>query len=133
MADPIIYKTLIGVNRQEVTADYYYSLPVSGVNSVQNAINSANYEEVYIDCFTNEGNQQIYLPAISKFRRGFSPKIYVCNKGSNSVTIFGSVSETETNLINASPTWIVPSNATAYLHINNDLNWALWVTVITEG
>ena len=130
MASPTINKVLKGAIIQDQQANYNYILPETGINSVQNAISSSNFEEVFIDCFSNSGEQYIFLPKISLFRRGFSPKIYVCNKGSNNVTIFPTTSETELNQVNYASSFVLPPTCSAYLHIVNNGNWALWVTPI---
>ena len=125
-----INKVLKGAIIQDVSANFNYILPETGINSVQNAISSSNFEEVFIDCFSDLGGQTILLPKISLFRRGFSPKIYVCNKGASNVPIFAYNNEDETNTVNFTNSWTLLPSQSGYLHIVNNGNWALWVTPI---
>ena len=127
----MIIKTLKGLIVQDQTELYQYILPETGINSVQNALSSANFEEVFIDCYTDNGAQEMKLPLISSFRRGFSPKIYITNKGSlvsGTVLILPSSSETEIKTINFTGSWQIEKGQSAYLHIVNNTNWACWVT-----
>ena len=125
----IVNKILKGaIVQQDFETTCIYTLPETGINSVQNALSSANFEEVFIDCYTDNGAQEMKLPLISSFRRGFSPKIYVCHKGSSTVLILPSSSETEVNTINFTGSWQIEKGQSAYLHIVNNTNWACWVT-----
>jgi hypothetical protein len=127
MALPITVKKILkGVIVQDINDDatYEYSLPEAGINSVQNAISSANAEEVFIISTGASFEQFTILPPISSFRGGYSPKIYFCNFSPSSKRVYAYNNEIEVNTVNGQTFGFIPSARTGYFRIVNNNRWA---------
>ena len=121
----MITKILQGVVNITESGDYNLVLPNS-IGRVQNSLAILNIDEVFITVQENI-NANIYLPPISSFSNAWNCKIYLVSKGST-VLYPTNLIDGNTNYINYFSQQEVNQGATAYIHISNNENYALWLS-----
>ena len=134
MALPII-KELKGIIRLDTSDTYEFVLPYNGATPtpIQNSQAITNVEEVWIIVEAppiTPITPTIVLPQISTFNGGWNVKIYVVNKGENTVaTTPRQEDPTNQDFINFSGSVNVAIKSICYFHIADNNLWACWKTL----
>ena len=126
-----IIKELKGIIRIDTSDTYEFVLPYNGATPTQNSQAITNVEEVYIIVENPDIaiTPQIILPLISSFYGGWNVKIYVINKGDNSIVTTPRVdSPINEDYINFNNSQSISLKSIGYFHIVDNHLWACWRT-----